>query len=49
MSYSVPKPEGEAPRAEGHYNHRYRMPMHGLTILDPTYHWLNMLETMHAT
>ena len=24
MSYSVPKPEGEAPRAEGHYNHRYR-------------------------
>ena len=48
MSYSVPKPEGKAPRAEGHYNHRYRMPM-VLTILDPTYHWLNMLEKMHAT
>ena len=23
MSYSVPKPEGEAARAEGHYNHRH--------------------------
>ena len=22
---------------------------HGLTSLDPTYHWLNKLEKMHAT
>ena len=38
MSYSVPKPEGKAPRAEGHYN------AHGLTSLDPTHHWLDKFK-----
>ena len=35
MSYSVQKPEGEAPRAEGHYNRRYRMYANKLGIHDP--------------